>query len=220
MNKWRAPLKTYKVFTAFTLSESLIALGVIGVLAAIIIPTIMNNSQDAQLTVAYKKAYSIANQAYTKAVEENGTGFGTDDTTTYPKFNALKSQLNIIKDCPFDSSAGGKCWSKSGVGLKDFIVINCSQLSNSTTYQFTNTSFITADGMFWMLYSYSATTGSPYISIDVNGEKGPNDWGKDVFYFRMNDLNITPSPYYCGGNLKHNDGTTVNTGEFSAPLLK
>lgn len=203
----------------FTLAEVLITLGIIGVVAAITIPILMNSTQNKELVSAYKKAYSVANQAYTEAVTDNGTGFGaynfaTFNTQSFVKFNALKSKLNIIAECPYGSGAAGKCWSTSGVGLGP--VAGCSLLSPGG--QNVSESFTTSDGMFWMLYSSSATTAVDAIYVDVNGNKPPNDWGKDVFILKMNDTNITT---FSGcGNLKHNDGTSVVSGtEFLTPLL-
>lgn len=40
---------------AFTLAEVLITLGIIGVVAAMTIPTLMNKTNDAELKSAYKK---------------------------------------------------------------------------------------------------------------------------------------------------------------------
>lgn len=72
-----------------------------------------------------------------------------------------------------------------------------------------------------MLYTYTATTGGDSILIDVNGFKGPNDWGKDVYAFQMNDMNIsTPvSNGACYSNAQHNDGTAVSSNETLNRLL-
>lgn len=203
----------------FTLSEVLVTLLVIGVVAAMTVPILNNAIRQADLNTEAKKALSVANQAYTMAVNDNGGGFGAyyaSQTQSVVKFNALKSQLKITNDCPYNSNPQGKCWSASGVGLNNYRVPGCQMTSNDGS-QFQNTSFTTADGMFWMLYSYSTTTGVDLLFVDVNGNKGPNDWGKDVFIFNLNDTNITPSKTGC--TLEHNDGTAVNTStEFMAPF--
>ena len=43
----------------FTLAEVLITLGIIGVVAAMTMPTLMNSTQGAQYKTAYKKALSL-----------------------------------------------------------------------------------------------------------------------------------------------------------------
>lgn len=208
---------------AFTLAEVLIVIGIIGMIAEMTIPTLVNSVQDKATVTGFKKAYSVANQAYTMANIDNGGGFGAYSAGTnqsYVKFNALKSKLNVIRECPYDSNAKGKCWASSGVGLKNWNVDNCGCASN-TSVQDSNTSFTTADGMFWMLYTYDSSNAADIIFVDVNGDKKPNDWGKDAFMFVMNDTNITPFTYDCAGFLKHNDGTTADPNtEFTAPLMK
>lgn len=211
---------TNKRSTAFTLAEVLITLAIIGVVAALTIPNLLKNNQNAENIVAAKKAFSIVSQAYATATSENGGGFGiynTDwNTQSMDKFNAIKAQLKVIKDCPYNSNAQGNCWSNSGVGMKNYAVSGCSQTSNNGN-QFINNSFTTADGMFWMLYSGSITTGIDWLYIDVNGNRGPNDWGKDVFIFKLDDMTIAPvNSNTCLCVLKHNDGSVVDiTTEFS-----
>ncbi len=41
----------------FTLAEVLITLGIIGIIAAMTIPTLLQNTDEAQLKTAWKKAY-------------------------------------------------------------------------------------------------------------------------------------------------------------------
>ncbi len=48
---------------AFTLAEVLITLGIIGVVAAMTMPTLINSTQGAQYKTAYKKALSVMSQA-------------------------------------------------------------------------------------------------------------------------------------------------------------
>ena len=48
---------------AFTLAEVLITLAIIGVVAAMTMPTLINNTNGAQFKTAYKKALSVLNQA-------------------------------------------------------------------------------------------------------------------------------------------------------------
>ena len=64
----------------FTLSEVLITLGVIGVVAAMTIPTIIENHQKQVVTSRMKKFYSTFNQALQMSVNEHGDM----KTWTYP----------------------------------------------------------------------------------------------------------------------------------------
>ena len=59
-----------KVF-GFTLAEVLITLGVIGVVAAMTIPTLMTNLQNRKLESQFKEGYSILSQAF-KSWQDDG----------------------------------------------------------------------------------------------------------------------------------------------------
>ena len=77
--------KTVK--NAFTLAEVLITLGIIGVVAAMTMPTLMNSTQGAQYKAAYKKALSSLSQAVTlnMALEDwNFADATADSSCDYP----------------------------------------------------------------------------------------------------------------------------------------
>ena len=63
--------------TAFTLAEVLITLGIIGVVAAMTIPTLISNTNGAQFKTAYKKALSTLNQAVLMNIAMEDTDFST-----------------------------------------------------------------------------------------------------------------------------------------------
>ena len=72
-----------------------------------------------------------------------------------------------------------------------------------------NPTFITADGI---LYSkYANMIAFPYFMMDVNGHKGPNKWGYDIFWFSLHgdDVNgitkIEPV-----NSIRDKGGMTVN----------
>lgn len=50
--------------SAFTLAEVLITLGIIGIVAAMTIPTLITNHQKRQTVVKLQRAISVMNQAY------------------------------------------------------------------------------------------------------------------------------------------------------------
>ncbi len=72
---------------AFTLSEVLITLGIIGVVAAMTIPALMNQANDVELKNKFKKEYSVFSQAILQIQTDNG-----GDLT-----NALTNMSSAIK---------------------------------------------------------------------------------------------------------------------------
>lgn len=152
--------------TGFTLSEVLITLGIIGIVAAITIPVLINNIQDAQSKTAYKKAFSTASQAWIRANNDGKIVSRPNWTDQYSKetnFNAFKSYFNIIKDC--NSNNNSDCWAAGDQYAGEY--------PKSSAF-----AFIDNSGMAWSLVSPS--NGSELL-VDTNGFKKPNEYGIDRF---------------------------------------
>ena len=90
----------------FTLAEVLITLGIIGVVAAMTMPTLINSTQGAQYKTAYKKALSVLSQAVVMniALEDydlsqtlvatNAKAHANETQTLYTLF---KNRMNVVK---------------------------------------------------------------------------------------------------------------------------
>ena len=91
----------------FTLAEVLITLGIIGVVAAMTMPTLINQTQGAQYKAAYKKALSAISQGVTLNVALDGGSFadtvaGTAGATTKPASgdsvaSLLDARMNVVR---------------------------------------------------------------------------------------------------------------------------
>ena len=92
----------------FTLAEVLITLGIIGVVAAMTMPTLMNQTNGAQYKAAYKKALSAISQAVTLNVALDDVSFADTKTGTAGENSAnqdgtasvaslLNSRMNVVK---------------------------------------------------------------------------------------------------------------------------
>ena len=182
-----------------TLAEVLITLGIIGVVAALTLPTLINNYQNTQYVTSLKKGYTEFNEVLKEMSSDAGcvndlqcSGLfdtGTDNTTFGDEF---VKHVKVAKNCK--TVAGQGCWS---------VTTNLNYDGSSTTNNYdsdTSYKFITADGMSVIIGNYgdncthggtSYTTGElgymsqvcGYILFDVNGPKKPNNRGRDVFYF-------------------------------------
>lgn len=181
-------LRISKHYEGFTLAEVLITLGIIGIVAAMTIPTLMQNMQDQQFKTAFRKASSVLSQAYSQAVQENGNGFGAyscDSSTTTAKFSAIKAKIKVVQDCKA-GNIQGQCW--SNIPVTPTMTSDCSKWVDAVQYN--NDAFVTADGMSWLIYGTVADGGCSLMAVDVNGIKEPNKWGRDVWTFRINDSSI------------------------------
>ena len=98
---------------AFTLAEVLITLGIIGVVAALTIPTLVNNYRKKQFETGLKKEYSVLLQALDMYKQDNETPLKREDTDqSLAEFkNKIKPYLKILVDCGDYQSGGykGQC---------------------------------------------------------------------------------------------------------------
>lgn len=169
----------------FTLAEVLITLGIIGVVAAMTLPTLIGNYQKNQVISQLKKAYSTLSQAFTMATTEYESPeawdvSGLDSYGFAQKY--LYPYLNISKDCGTETT--GDC---------EFKV----SLLNSDTYNAYNTNYVRFylnDGTRVALRLFNQGGGIwSNIYIDVNGNKNPNKYGKDIFMYSINFVSPTSS---------------------------
>lgn len=170
-----------RLFNAFTLAEVLVTLGIIGVVAALTIPSLINTINDQHYKTAYKKAYSMLCQALSKA-SSDGTLVNTADSSI-PAVNngggnnlnmlAIMDEFNVIKKCTYQNNS--LCWDSSGEMFgKPYDAVG-------RPYYSTLNAFIDSSGMAWTTLEWSQGR----IAVDTNGFKGPNQYGKDRFAFHL-----------------------------------
>ena len=102
---------------AFTLAEVLITLGIIGVVAAMTMPTLVANYQKTVTVNRLKKAYSVMSNAFVTSQDENGdmNTWGMNNIgsvsdgyrNVIPPFlkNYIIKYLDVSNDCGFDCPA-------------------------------------------------------------------------------------------------------------------
>ena len=204
--KHRCQLSVYKMLkrvqhdgnspkrAAFTLAEVLITLGIIGVVAAMTMPSLIANYQKKQTVTQLKKAYSTLSQALVAtlsqalvaAQQEYGDMSGweysginleagdTNDALNNFVQKYLKPYIKIVQDCPVTDK--NKCaysfYSLGGVARSN-------GLASSNNYR-----FIINNGMVVnMAYDNNGVKFLDNIifTVDLNGKKRPNMYGKDIF---------------------------------------
>lgn len=174
----------------FTLAEVLITLGVIGVVAALTMPTLITNYQKKQVETQLKKAYSEIAQAIQKAESEHGL-LETWDTSnfdnaleraTYFGNNYLFQNIKTVEKCVPSSNA---CWSENIVKLSGESIDEGGTASSSLLKNSHNVSYVTASGYSVYYWLHRVGNGMWYV-VDVNGLKKPNKIGKDIFAFNIN----------------------------------
>ena len=170
---------------AFTLSEVLITLGIIGVVAAMTMPVLIQKNNERAWLTAFKKTYSVLSQAYMMAYEEHGVAreWGTSRTTEGCQkiYTIMSPYLKISDNLGFKRPKGLK---------RDWRDLNGSTLGNgffgTSTYN-----VVLSDGTL-IAFNHDDDMHMPILQVDINGVKGPNVMGKDMFYMVLNDKNGYP----------------------------
>lgn len=177
--------------TAFTMAEVLVTLGIIGIVAAMTLPSVIRNYKTYVLASQLKKGYSTISQALTMMYADTGEDITYD---RYPNQSFVKAfQQYLIKN----RYATG--YGITGTDKDDYY--------NSTTYKnYNNTNYADAslmdegqiilnDGLAIFIQNSQYAQYGLLITIDVNGiKKRPNRWGHDLFTFRVtNKGTLIPS---------------------------
>lgn len=203
----------HKSFNGFTLAEVLITLVIIGVIAAMTIPSLINKTNEQEIVVAVKKAYSILGQAYLKIVAENGEISPSLSKNDLGELFA--KQLNAQKIC--GTSLDGDCFATDNDGMyKCFNGTDYLRFNKTVGYKMS-----LSDGMaiaVWANGEYQDYGESEALKnvlgdlvVDVNGHKGPNTYGKDTFKFWITKYGILPAG--MSGDTERPFSTTCRTGE-------
>ena len=195
---------------AFTLAEVLITLGIIGVVAAMTMPSLITNYRVKETVSKLKKVNTIFNNAFLQAKEENGeisdwglsnstldtdTDDGSIANSNYGRdkfLEILSRHLKTISMCKYSDNS---CEVYRPTNLQ-------GDIDNSDSY---SNRLVLADGTIighlylnntacntnWGSGALSQSCGS--FKVDLNGSKKPNMYGKDIFQFDITVNGIVPS---------------------------
>ena len=192
-------LSPTKVKFAFTLAEVLITLGIIGIVAAMTIPTLISNYQKKQTVTKLQKAISIFNQAYKMSFDEVGNpspqeAFDMGPTKYINTYWAPYLKINNIcktySDCGYDSLTPITLPSghKDGANIiSERTRIGVQTMDGITYIIFTS---------HWNSNDNDFTTPSNYVWVDLNGGEKPNKYGRDLFMLtRVENKGVFPYGY-------------------------
>jgi prepilin-type N-terminal cleavage/methylation domain-containing protein len=179
----------------FKLSEVLITLAIIGVVASLTNPAVVKNYQKTQTIAKLKKAWTTINQAYNQSQAQNGMYQTWDkgfDIGAAEYFNRYwKPYFKLQKICTSYSDCGYKSitpWKHTN--------------GNTNTTNFVNlnsrVTFLTTDVILFVIFASGGTlvpgesVERSSIIVDLNGSKEPNVLGRDLFYFIRTNKGIMP----------------------------
>ncbi len=190
-------MKLLRFENGFTLAETLITLGIIGIVAAMTLPTLIQKHQKQETSARLKKFYSTMQQAIMMSeIYNSDMRYWDFDTTGYVDENGNKDHVKTSELCENFFNRYLKKYLKYYSYEKG---LNTSDENGNTIFK-TNR-IIFHDGTIAYL-----NAGSCYdLIFDANGDKKPNKKGQDQFAFyicpydKTNKLNpnekITTSSY-------------------------
>ena len=193
---------------AFTLAEVLITLGIIGVVAAMTMPSLVQNYQKKALETGLKKSYSVLSQAVQRMIEEDGeipsrASVASTRANWIAFEKSLSQNLKIVKNCSVYGYSN-KCI--SGDSFTSWFNSTYKSYNKKTLgtagWWFDDGMYVLADGSF--LFLDASVSNDVLLNIDINGSKAPNALGHDVFLFAIDHETGKLRPY--GGETK--DDTT------------
>lgn len=157
---------------AFTLAEVLITLSILGVVAVVAIPNVSTKVKRVETQTKIKKFYSTIDNLMGRTEIENNIPFNQWDLTADKNQildNYIVPYLNIAKDCRNDNCEAYNFYRQNG----------------TTIWGEFSPFFILKDGTLIALIDIDNSVPNPYgnirIRYDINGVKGPNIAGKDIF---------------------------------------
>lgn len=170
----------------FTLAETLIALGVIGILAAITIPTLIHHNREKTIRSKFKKVYAVMSEALIMAIDEYGAI--PDCYYYFPnnKFNYRKTsckdfinnyffkKIKYQKYCPNKGYENGCI---PNYKAEDFTTNSGCTGFTANNIKNKSSAVILQDGS--ILFTYG--NAGALIGVDINGFDGPNQGGIDVY---------------------------------------
>lgn len=209
------------------MAEVLITLGIIGVVAAITLPTLIQNYQKQVLVNQLKKTYAILNEGVKQIVASEGCTtlecagmrpvyYATDfsQPKVRDKFvKTFKLENVYVGNMPDNSiyNYTGYLLNGEEIDLKDLFVIDEYFLIGTTP-----------DGQI-LVFETAGFLG-PMVIVDINGLKSPNTLGRDIFVFSMFDYKDTAmiTPFYSRLHidfLVSNDYSTGTSEENRIPAI-
>lgn len=198
---------------AFTLAEILITLGVIGIVAAITIPSLSHTLYEERTVTLLKETQSIMAQAVRAAEEEEGEVSGWGLSYNYSEKDAkfiaekLLNHIKVAQDC--------STYDPQGICMPNITYKYLNGDSNwgsyATSRSYYKIKLNNGVGILWRSGNSNEAQNGLYIDfiMDVNGKTPPNVIGQDVFelYYEKSSVRAAGAPGYHASNQCSKNGT-------------
>ncbi|MBQ3311922.1 type II secretion system protein [bacterium] len=192
-----------KKILAFTLAEVLIVIGILGVVAALTIPTLNSEAGSKEKVTRLKKSYSVLTDAFDRMMADMGPLdeiYGTLETNLSENVaTKMASYMKTSSTCADAVGTANDCSANtvtaySTTGTAESNTINKYPgfvLTDGTSVSFNLGAKCPPDSAVSGVPGNTNVCGMVYVDVDGK-DKSKNEWGKDVFAFYVTTDRITP----------------------------
>lgn len=187
-----------KKFRAFTLSEILIALSVIGVVAALVLPSLLVGQKAAKTKAQFNTAYALISKSITD-MDSDDVSIDPNDYDTRAFYAKYKLYNKVSIDCGVNYGAANTSVCPAGQSYKNLTGSTSihNQLLDDGGFVLTNGMTIAIENCRGCSPYNTTVDGVPdhniWIIVDVNGyDNTPNKVGYDMFIFQLTKDGILP----------------------------
>lgn len=194
----------------FTLAEILITLGIIGVVAAMTLPSLIQERQNKVLETQFKKSYSLISQAFLSVITDEYGGiadFNVSDLSNLvnnlsKRYKDASTSWPVLPDYPNNSDTA-RC---------TFLARYYKNFTGKSGYSRFNDGIIQVNDGSTIYFDIDKagelTYGMIFVALDVNGWRSkPNRYGYDFFVFTLEkdgrlipmggETSLYPEKSYC-----------------------
>lgn len=184
----------------FTLSELLLSLIIVGVIAVLTIPVLLNNVSNKTFATQVKNMSAIIEQLAQDELLTNKTRDLSDTDFGDPEELLTEKHFAIVKSCSSDDSLTD-CW-KTGGGDAE---VSYKNLDNDA-YAITAGDTVVLKNGVMLKYTLTADSDKTIgmFVFDVNGNDKPNILGRDLFGFL-----ITPKGQLVDASVNSNNDDKI-----------
>lgn len=207
----------------FSLAELMIAMGVVGVVAAITIPMLVENAQRAQIGPKLAKAASALEQANHRMLSDLEATSLSESISWEGTY--IEQISDYIKVTPYTYNVETK--NTYAPGMRTFVKDYAFIAKDGTVY-FISRGYNDMNSLDYTIPAHKRVAGS--IFIDINGVSKPNNGGDDIFvFYLLDDGSLKPAgdpefgdswERFCKINQKPTIAPTFCTGHIFANNLK
>lgn len=221
--------KQIKKRKGFTLAEVLITLGIIGIVATMVMPSLINTVNDQKRSVILRQDYAILAQLFLKANDSGAAAMLTE----MQNMNQMKmvfdqyflQYISPVKVC-YDETG---CWTDSitkYLNGQNAAYFSSGKVGTGVIYfTMANGTVVAIDDYaeddLWAKFGVRNPGISTVLFLDVNGKSPPNVFGKDTFVFVVSENGeLIPAGHDKTASQVRQNCRLSGTGAFCPELLK